>query len=202
VEVNRVLESVLEQPIVYRLWQAWHADQKFAPVLAYNDLRVRRVLDVGCGPGMNTALFAQTDYLGIDINPKYIENARQRFDRKFLVADATTYTAPPNERFDFILVNSFLHHIDLPETRSVLSNLATLLTEDGHLHSIEVVMPKEPGLARAFARWDRGRFARPVEEWEQIFTASLDAVIFMPYSLKVGGIPWIEMVYFKGRTKR
>lgn len=201
--MNRLLEAVLEQPIVYRLWQAWHASQKFAPVLEHNDLsRVRRVLDVGCGPAMNTALFAQTDYLGIDINPKYIESARQRFDRKFLVADATTYSAPEGARFDFILVNSFLHHIDLPETHRVLSNLATLLTEDGCLHSIEVVMPGKPGLPRAFARWDRGRFARPVEEWKQIFTTYLETAVFLPYTLKVGGIPWIEMVYFKGRARR
>jgi SAM-dependent methyltransferase len=200
--VNRLMESVLEQPIVYRLWQAWHADQKFAPVLRHNDLsRVRRVLDVGCGPGMNTAHFPQMDYLGIDINPKYIESAQRRFDRKFLVADATAYAAPPTERFDFILVNSFLHHIDLPETRRVLSNLATLLTEDGHLHSIEVVMPDEPGLARALARWDRGRFARPFAEWGKIFSEFLEPVVLELFTVKGLGFTCWEMVYFKGKAK-
>ena len=201
-EVNRLVESVLEQPAVYRLWQAWHADQKFAPVLKHNDLRhVRRVLDVGCGPGMNTALFSQADYLGIDINPKYIESARRRFDRKFLVADATTYSAPPDARFDFILVNSFLHHIDLPETRRVLANLATLLTEDGHLHSIEVVMPEKPGLARALARWDRGRFARPSAGRRKIFSEFLQPAVFEVFTVKGIGIARWEIVYFKGKAK-
>ena len=89
--MRRSLESILEQPVVYRLSQAPFVGQKLVPILAHNDLgRVRRVLDVGCGPGMNTALFAHADYLGIDINPKYIANARRRFRRDFLVADATT----------------------------------------------------------------------------------------------------------------
>jgi SAM-dependent methyltransferase len=202
VEVNRLVEKVLEQPVVYRLWQAWHEDQKFAPVLRHNDLsRVRRVLDVGCGPGMNTALFSHAEYLGIDINPKYIESARRRFDRKFVVADATVYTAPPNERFDFILVNSFLHHIHLQETRRVLTNLVTLLTGDGHLHSIELVMPGEAGLERALARWDRGRFARPLAEWEEIFSQVLEPIIFEPFTVRKGGLPFWQLVYFKGKAK-
>ena len=61
----RLTDQVMENPHAYRLWQAPFAEPKFAPVLAHNDLsRVRRVLDVGCGPGTNTHHFAGADYLG------------------------------------------------------------------------------------------------------------------------------------------
>src|ERR1051325_8919727 len=83
-----LVASVLEYTWVYRAWQAPFAVQKFAPVLAHNPLhRVRRVLDVACGPGTNTKYFANADYLGIDFNERYIQNARRRHGRNFLVAD-------------------------------------------------------------------------------------------------------------------
>lgn len=201
--MNRVVERALEQPITYRLWQATHAKQKFAPILSHNDMsRVRRVLDVGCGPGTNARLFSHCDYLGIDINPKYIATARRRFGRRFEVADATTFVAPEGERFDFILVNSLLHHIDLIGVRRILSHLATLLTDGGHLHSIEVVMPEQACLERTMARWDRGRFCRSIREWREVFTAYFDAVVFEVFPVNLMGRPFWQMVYFKGRAKQ
>ncbi|HEV2386404.1 MAG TPA: class I SAM-dependent methyltransferase [Candidatus Acidoferrales bacterium] len=201
--MNSLVERVLEQPMIYRLWQATHGERKFAPVLAHNDLgRVRRVLDVGCGPGMSTRFFARSDYLGIDINPSYIAEARRRWGRPFVVADATTYAAPAGERYDFILVNSFLHHIDRPEARRVLGHLAGLLTEDGHLHSIEPVMPDKPGLQRLLARCDRGKYWRPMGKWRELFGEFLDPVVFELFPVTVLWITCWQLVYFKGRAKR
>jgi trans-aconitate methyltransferase len=65
----------MENTLAYRLWQAPFRAEKFAPILAHNDMtRIRRVLDVGCGPGTNTQYFAHGDYIGIDMNAKYIED--------------------------------------------------------------------------------------------------------------------------------
>jgi hypothetical protein len=47
---------------------------------------------------------------------RYIELARNRYHRDFLVADVTTSEAIPAGSYDFILVNSFLHHIDTPDS--------------------------------------------------------------------------------------
>src|ERR1700759_4909030 len=105
-------ERIMEMPLAYRLVQTPFTKKKLAPVLAHNDLHtVRRVLDVGCGPGTNTSLFTDSDYTGVDINPEYIRQARNRYQRRFLVADVTKYQVTPAERYDFILVNSLLHHL-------------------------------------------------------------------------------------------
>jgi hypothetical protein len=46
------LDLIMRQPLVYRLRMAPFAGKKFAPIAAHNDMkRIRRVLDVGCGPG-------------------------------------------------------------------------------------------------------------------------------------------------------
>jgi SAM-dependent methyltransferase len=194
---------LLDHTWVYRLWQAPFAEQKLAPILAHNDLRaVRRVLDVGCGPGTNTHHFAHADYLGIDYNPRYVESARRRHQRTFVVADVTTYTVPQSERFDFILANSFLHHVDTPGVERILAQLADLVSEDGHVHILELVLPDHASVARLLARWDRGDFPRPLAEWRRLFTARFEPVVFEPYALTALGAPLWRMVYFKGRARR
>ena len=80
--MGKLTDRLLEQSSVYRLWQMPFADQKFAPILAHNDLgRVQRVLDVGCGPGTNAKYFTHTQYLGVDINEDYVQDARRRYRR-------------------------------------------------------------------------------------------------------------------------
>jgi len=87
---------------------------------------VRRVLDVACGPGTNTNFFADADYLGIDFNERYIRAARKRYGRNFVVADVRKYVAAPEDRFDFVLVNSFLHHLDTSDVLGILTHLQSL----------------------------------------------------------------------------
>jgi SAM-dependent methyltransferase len=194
--------ELLAHPRAYLFWQGKFAEQKLAPMYAHNDMsRVRRVLDVGCGPGTNTRHFAAAGYLGVDVNPSYITYARRHYHRDFLAADVCEYTAPPGEKYDFILVNSFLHHIDLASTRRILSHLSTLLTEDGHVHIIEVAMPQQAKIARQLARWDRGRFVRPTPEWRSIFTETFETAVFEPFWLTRLDVKLWNMIYFKGRAR-
>ena len=187
----------------YRLWQAPFAERKLAPLWAHNDVvRARRVLDVGCGPGTNTHHFTGADYLGLDFNPAYIESARRRHGREFVVADVTKYDVPRDQRFDLILANSLFHHIDTASTRRILAHLATLLSDDGHVHVFDLVLPARPSLARVLARLDRGEFPRPLEEWHELFTEAFEQVVFEPYPLGAIGVTLWNMVYFKGRARQ
>jgi len=198
-ETMSLTETLLEQPVVYRLWQAPFVAQKFAPVLAHNNMsRVNRVLDVACGPGTNSRQFEHTGYLGIDINESYIKSARKRYRRDFIAADARTYRVAPENRFDFILVNSFLHHIDTGDVVALLSNLRTLLTEDGCVHILDHVLPAPGSIARFLADADRGKFMRPLEDWKSIFSGLFHPVVLETYPLTGAGITLWEMLYFKG----
>ena len=194
---------LMEFTFAYRLWQAPFAERKLAPLWAHNDVsRARRVLDVGCGPGTNTHHFASADYLGLDFNPAYIESARKRHGREFVVADVTKYEVARDQRFDLILANSLFHHIDTANTRRILAHLATLLSDDGHVHIFDLVLPPEPSVARFVARMDRGDYPRPLEEWRTIFTEAFEPVVFEPYDLGASGVSLWSMVYFKGRARR
>jgi SAM-dependent methyltransferase len=194
---------VMEHTLAYRVWQAPFAERKIAPLFAHNEVsRARRVLDVGCGPGTNTHHFAGSDYLGIDFNPAYIEDARKRHGREFIVADVTKYEVAPDQRFDLILANSLFHHIDTVSTQRILAHLATLLAEDGHVHIFDLVLPARPSVSRFLARADRGDYPRPLQEWRELFDSVFETVVFEPYPLGAAGMKLWNMIYFKGRARR
>jgi SAM-dependent methyltransferase len=198
-----LVDYLLEQTAVYSLWQAPFAAAKLAPMLAHNDIgSARRVLDVGCGPATNTRLFAHADYLGIDVNPDYIKHARRKHDRRFVVADAATYDDPHGAGFDFILINSFLHHMDTLSTNKILNRMRSWLSPDGHIHLLEPALPEERSLAQLMAHLDRGKYLRPLATWHELFGQHLDIVVFEPYPLRVLGATLWNMVYCKGRARR
>ena len=193
----------LENQLVYRLWQAPFAGAKFAPIKRHNDLAaVRRVLDVGCGPGTNATQFAHTEYLGLDMNRRYVEAAQRRYRGQFEVADVRTHTPKDGAHYDCVLLNSFLHHIDDQSCGEILETMAGVLDENGHIHIVDLVLPKRYGVARLLARLDRGDYPRSLEDWRRLFTRHFEAILFEPYSVSLLGLGLWELVYFKGRVKR
>ena len=197
-----LVDRILSQPLAYRLWQVPFARRKLEPIAQHNDMgAIKRVLDVGCGPGTNAPVFAQAEYLGVDLNPSYIDSARKRFGRNFQVADVRQPDFPAGDGFDFILLNSLLHHIDLASTRSLLKRMTELLTPDGHVHIIELVLPERVSVARALARADRGNYARPLGDWKTIFTEYFEPVVFEPFAQRNAGVTLYELVYFKGKVR-
>ena len=190
---------LLDHPLAYRLWQGPFAAQKLVP------LRRRigrgpygRVLDVACGPGTNTAAFQGPGYHGIDLNPRYIAGATRKFGPLFEVADATTYRGPAGVQYDLILVNSFLHHLDDAQVRTVLDHLRTLLAPGGTLQIMELVRPPRGLFTRALAALDRGKFARSMEAWTVLIGASVRLTHVEPYALGAPGLDLWAMLYLEG----
>lgn len=193
-----VLERVLEAPAVYRLWQAMAlADRKMDPVAAEDVAGARRVLDLGCGPGTNAPRFEGAEYVGVDLNPGYVRSARKRHRGRFLVGDAARLDLG-GERFDFVLVNSLLHHLDDRAAEATLDGIAAHLEPDGRVHVLDLVLPDEPGVARRLALWDRGDHPRSLDRWRDLLESRFRTIVFRPYALE-RVVPLWRMVYFKGR---
>ncbi len=190
----------MEHTLVYRLWQAPFAERKLRPFLAANDLtRIRRVLDVGCGPGTNAAHFLHCEYLGLDINPQYVADATRRFGPRFRTADVTALDAAAlGGGYDCILMNSLLHHLPDAETARLLAHVETLLTGDGRVHILDLVLPERLSAARLLARLDRGDYPRPLAAWRRLFEAAFTPVRLEPYPLGLPGLTLWSMVYFMG----
>ena len=193
--------DVMNNRLLYTAWQAPFVREKFAPVVAHNDLaNVRSVLDIGCGPGTNARRFTHCEYTGVDMNPSYIDYARRRFKRRFVVADVTKYEFG-QEKFDFVFANSLMHHLETEDTRSLLRRMAELVASDGHVHIIDLILPEEACLARTLTKADRGLYPRPIEQWRELFSEFMQPVVFEPFVLRRIGITLWHLIYFKGRAK-
>lgn len=82
-------------------------EARFASLCRVGDLEGVSVLDVGCGfgdlYGYLTEHYGHVDYMGIDINPRYIERAQELYpDATFKVADFEEYAGKP---FDYVLAS-------------------------------------------------------------------------------------------------
>jgi SAM-dependent methyltransferase len=202
VKIVKQCGRLMASATIYGLWQAPFAHAKMMPVFRHNDIgAVQRVLDVGCGPGTNCRYFAKADYLGLDVNPRYVAYARRRYRREFSVQDVCAYRPSDGRRFDFILLNSLLHHLTDDETRRLLGQLSQLTSSGGFVHIIELVLPERKCLARWLATHDRGDYARPVERWQELFAEHFQAVVFEPFAIQVLGVNLWSLVYFKGRPE-
>lgn len=189
------ITDVLDQPAIYRLWQAPFARQKLRPLVESGALeRAGSVLDVGCGPGTNAATLSRIGrYLGVDISEEYIEYARRRHGDHFVVADVTE-GIPGEEGFDLVLLNSLMHHIDDPGALRLLTSLRSLLLPGGEIHILDLVLA-DAGLPRRLALEDRGDFPRSVDQWVSLIDTHLDIRQVTPYPVGIGGFPLWQMVH-------
>jgi len=200
--ILKKFSGVLSVPQLYNLMQTPFVKSKLAALARHNDLsKVRRVLDVGCGPGTNCTVFSHAEYLGVDLDPGYVEYARKKHGRDFEVADVCTYDPPADEKFDFILLNSLLHHIDEQGARRILTALTRSVSDDGHVHIIDLVLPGSKGLPRMMAENDRGDYPRPFSHWQELFGSIFEEVTIEPFKVRLMGLDVIELVYFKGRNR-
>lgn len=200
--IRRATDRLLELPLVYQAWQAPFATAKLKPFLKYVEVqRIRRVLDVGCGPGTNARVFAGRDYVGIDINPEYIRTASARYPGRWVVGDVTDEGTFANEQFDCVFANSLMHHLDDSAVRGLLRRMARLTAPGGKVHVLDLVLPAHMSPGRLMAQLDRGRFARPANVWRSLFTEHLQEEHFERYSFGPPLVPMWQMVYFVGVPK-
>jgi len=83
----KLSDHPLEQPLLFSLSRLPFIRQKFTHISKQADFaKIRQAVDVGCGPGTNALNFSDCGCLGIDINERYIQSARRRFQRDFPVA--------------------------------------------------------------------------------------------------------------------
>ena len=100
-----------------------------------------RVLDLGCGPGVDTALFAQRgfDVVGLDITESFLRRAREHFVEvtadcqaraSFVRGDMRSLPFEADS-FDGIWVSGSFHHVPWAEAPDTAAALARLLRDGG-----------------------------------------------------------------------
>ncbi len=198
--IGRLFERLLEHPMVYAASQAPFVEEKFAVIERHlRHQQVRRVLDVGCGPGTNATRFPGAEYVGIDINDRYIDFARAKYPgHRFVQADLRTADLSSLGTFDTILVSSFLHHIPDDAVRRILRQVPSLLGPDGTVHMLELISWERGSYVGALALLDRGHYARRVPAWRELFEEYFEPLSLEPHAFKAG---LLLLLYFRGKAK-
>lgn len=191
--VRKLIDRALEIPIVYQTWQAFHDREKLEYVASRIAPRPGlKVLELGCGPAINAHLFTDCEYVGIDINPEYVKKAQRLFPRHtFVAADVLTYDFT-GRAYDWVLVNSFLHHLDDAQVRAIFAAVARIAV--ARVLVLDLVLPAEPGVARMLARLDRGEFARPIAAWRALLPPSFAVREETPVRIRRGGVQLYELI--------
>jgi ubiquinone/menaquinone biosynthesis C-methylase UbiE len=170
----KLVHRIAEQPVLFIFFRSvFENNFKMIRSVIRRELRLEpgvRTLDLGCGPGTFSDLFAQEDYWGADLNPRYIEYARRACRGNFLVSDARKVNLPDGQ-FDQVLIFAMLHHLPDSDVRQVLAEARRLLAPGGRALVIEDI----PAVSRLnlvghlLHRIEQGRFIRRVEEYRRLY---------------------------------
>ena len=76
-----IVERISDHPVLFIFFRGLlENDFKAIRAVIRRELRLGqglRTLDLGCGPGAFADVFAGDDYVGVDLNARYIEHARK-----------------------------------------------------------------------------------------------------------------------------
>jgi SAM-dependent methyltransferase len=127
------------------------------------------VLDVGCGTGEYATLFDPAAYLGVDVNARYLADARRRNPQhRFLQGDARSWPGS-GVPFDLVLVNGVVHHLDDEAARALLRAALGHVAPGGTLLVIDDVSPPDASFAtRLVHRLDQGDHIRNAAAWRSL----------------------------------
>ncbi len=120
------------------------------------------VLDIGCGTGQY-ANITEGEYLGVDLNERYINYARKKASRPNRLFQCMDVTDLYEEEcaFDLVLMVDFLHHIPYEQCTHLLTTASRLAKQ--YVVIFEPITFQPYPLGRWIVEHDRGDHVRSLE---------------------------------------
>ena len=194
------MRQILTHPEVYQTYQ--RAGGFFgARLKAFRDYvdfsRVRRVFDIGCGPGHIVQYIPDgIDYVGFDTATRYIDyaNTRWRGRGRFVSRPFDRTAADEFGKPDLILMNGVLHHMDDATAAAVLADAAAALGDDGVYFALDgCYRDGQSPISRYLLDKDRGEHVRQAAEYQALVAGAFrkadvfvrDDLSWVPYTFAI-----------------
>jgi SAM-dependent methyltransferase len=123
-------------------WESDRPVQALVDLFERPDFRPRRVLELGCGDGVNAVFMASRgcEVTAIDISPTALRMAEAKrraagVEISFLEGDVFE-VVPASEKYDFIFDRAMLHHLQVFSFEDYKNLVADRLVDEGKFHLI------------------------------------------------------------------
>jgi len=143
-----------------------------------------KILDIGCGTADVLKLLPKVQYVGFDINQKYIRTAKKNYKGAgvFLVRKIEQMNKAPSGPYDLVLAKGLIHHLPDEVAVHLLRFAHDALRVEGRLVTLDgVLTPKQGFWARYFVSHDRGRHVRTLSAYRALFQRVLPETAFYVY---------------------
>jgi ubiquinone/menaquinone biosynthesis C-methylase UbiE len=134
-----------------------------------------KILDIGCGSGEISRFFNNLDYIGIDVNPDYIEFARKIYKKNFEVMNAQKLRFK-KRYFDYVVIIGVLHHIDDKNCNLILNEITRVIKDNGKIIIIEDVNTQSriDLFGNLIRKLDVGEHIRTKKEWLELLSKKIN----------------------------
>lgn len=156
--------DILDIPFFYNLRHLVAGNQELTKKYIktnYLIFNCNSILDIGCGTGYFSNLFSKDKYSGIDINKKYIEFAKKKYQGYcFIKSDILSFSLL-NKHYDSAILISVLHHLSDAEINKILSKIIDKINK---IIIIVDLNPKTSLLKKLLIDLDRGKYIRTTNQ--------------------------------------
>jgi len=172
------LSAILSKPWVYDLFTRLVGKERSRVKLVQDYVRPFpgcRILEIGCGTARLLSYLPNSiaEYTGFDMNPLYIESAKERWKRRancrfFCQKVEDAVTLKPGH-YDIVLAVGIVHHLNDNEAAYLFNIAYHALKLNGALITYDNVYIENQNW---FAKWlisrDRGRSVRTIEDYKRL----------------------------------
>jgi SAM-dependent methyltransferase len=178
------MKSLLERPELYRLFARLVGAERGRSIHVNEYVRPRagdRILDIGCGPGDILDHLPDVAYVGFDMNPSYIQSAKERYGQRgeFICRRVSDEQVSRGQEasFDIVLATGVLHHLDDAEAGELFDIASRALRKGGRLVTFDgCFVDGQSSAARYLLLNDRGRFVRRPEGYVGLASRAFGSV--------------------------
>ncbi|MEI8129355.1 MAG: class I SAM-dependent methyltransferase [bacterium] len=172
------IKKLLSIPQIYTLWQKLVGDYKLRKIYCSDYVKAKegdRILDIGCGPAnMVSYLPKDIDYVGFDDSSLYIENAKKKFPNQknySFFCQRVNFAQDFEEKFDIVMANAILHHLDDSESEKLISFASKNLKQGGRFVTFDGCYTENQSVVKKWLlKNDRGQFVRTKEDYFKLFS--------------------------------
>ncbi|GAA3639260.1 class I SAM-dependent methyltransferase [Flavivirga jejuensis] len=180
----------LKNPFIYWTYQRLVGGDRARRLFVENNVQPiegEKILDIGCGPGNILDYMPKVDYYGFDIDPNYIEAAKQNYGERgqFICANMDEFIVPDIGTFDKVIATGVIHHLDDSNATKLFKIAEQALKPSGCLITFDgCYIANQNFISQFLLKSDRGKYVRKQPEYEKLaqkFFSQVNATIDETY---------------------